>query len=205
MRSVVGHTVGGAVIGAIIASNVVGKEKLSEDHWRKLEKAILEFSEAVRKMKREGEPDFPQTVCKRGIEPTDKERKEYNVIDDLVEEMNKHDAENPDKEFRYFIHCNYSGLGMLNQTGQLEKDCCECSFNRGYRHVLWIPVDLEGVSRGINVGTTRIQKADITLVACFEKDCCGWDMHHPRHLHWITTRCFDVDYTESGKALMREC
>ena len=129
---------------------------------------------------------------------------EYNVIDDLVEEMNKHDNSFPGSEFRYFIHCNYSGLGMLNTTGRLKEEEYEINLNRGYRYVLWIPVKLFRGFWSISVGTNIFQKADIILLACNTKECYGWEPHLRNYIE-IAHRCFNVDYTKSGKALMERC
>ena len=80
--------------------------------------------------------------------------------------MNMYDKYHPGQEFRYVIHCNYSGLGWLDISGKLEKGVYEPSLNRGYRHVLWIPLSLKGCRcrGGVNVGTDKTQKIDIRLM-----------------------------------------
>ena len=135
-------------------------------------------------------------------EPTDKEGAEYNVVKDLVEEMNKHDAENPELEFRYFIHCNYSGLGILNRMGRLERELYEPNQNRGYMHSLWLPLNLGGCYTAVSVGTTRVQKADIFLIAQ-TKGTNPNGIRDYEHSVMVTSRYFDVDYTELGEALMQ--
>lgn len=203
MRLAAVHSIAGAVVGSVITSNAVGKEKSDESDVRRccdVFHSVLEFPKGI------WQREPIHTIRASEIKAETIAQSEYSVIDDLVEEMNRHDAENPGQKLRYFIHCNYSGLGMLNQTKQLTRGMYKPDIWRGYRHVLWFPLNLQGCMRGVSVGTTRIQKADIALVACSEKDCCGWDAHHHHpQLHWVTTRCFDVDYTELGKALMREC
>lgn len=205
-RKFMGMMAGGLIGGSIVAPPAFGKVKTA--NGESVEKKCCDiiydgFGKGI-ECPNEAKVNLPKEIVKPWNEPTDEEREGYDVIDDLVEEMNRHDKLFLNREIQYAIHTNYSGLGILKATGHLEKEEYEPSLNRGYKHVLWIPVNLPGVSRGVCVGTSAFMKADISLMAYLEEKNKAQKIAL-RHYWLVTTRCFDVDCTESGKALMSLC
>ena len=125
------------VIAPNVFSNTIKKpDRLSEEDWAKIRQCIIKEINAL-------------NLSASDIKADAISSENYDVINDLVEKMNKFDELHPDCiEDNYIIHCNYSGLGILNRTGYLEKNDYLPDFNRGYYHILWIPLALPGCRRG---------------------------------------------------------
>jgi len=190
----------GTIVGGLTAIKVgLGKSEQGRLSEKDLKKVAQDVKDAQKKF---GTTSLLLNGVDEDVNIADSAgflQQEYDVIDDLVEEMNKHDTKHPEQEFRYFIYCNYSGLGMLDSTGQLTRGMYRPDIRRGYRYLLWFPLNLQGYLRGVNVGISIIQKADIILVCCPEKCCKEF---HIRHYELVTQRFFNVDYSERGKSLM---
>lgn len=127
------------------------------------------------------------------------QQQEYNLIDDLVEEMNRYIKEHPTHEFEYFIRCNYSGLGWLDTYG------CKRKQNQSDMHedYKWVYVIRFPSTFGLG---ESYQEMDI-IFDCTEKtDIVLETFEGTRGFHdnmrIVTSRCCAIDYTKRGKKLM---
>lgn len=127
--------------------------------------------------------------------------KEYDLIADLVEEMNEFNKKLPKTKISYSIHCNYTGLAFLNDTGGLDRDdFYGYAMQRGYTHHLWI-AHKHWIKRTLTKSSVFMHvlvllyiNADIQLVARYFKKSKDT-------LTIVTTRCFNVDREEEGKKI----
>jgi len=180
----------GLVVGGLTAVKVgLGKSKQKYVKFPIDDQPVLEFPKGA--WHREGEPDFPQNLCKR---------KEYNIIDDLIGEIYRYE-EFHNQHFQYCIHCNCSGLAWLNRSGKLSGNHHKLDRDNCYRHLLWIQIPLNfdffSCDVGVKVQMQDLQKSDIILYAHHKVvDKCGhyWNV--------ITSRCFNIDLTKEGRVLM---
>lgn len=167
------------------------------------------------------EPKY-EVSCDPGAKDGSKSvTKEYDLIADLVEEMNNFDKMHPNTHISYSIHCNYTGLAFLNDTGELDKDvlyrCGPAPWV--YTHYLWIPYKLwllrrtptpVGYTSLINVmlvplHTIKARPHDLQLIA-ETTERCSFDINAGIHNHrslyeLISTRCFNVNRNEEGKII----
>jgi hypothetical protein len=135
---------------------------------------------------------------------SDKEGKDYNLIADLVEEMKGFDKKVPNQNITYFIHCNYTGLAFLNDTGLLcEKEADERILNPWWRFILWIPVYHHGTYHGVVEIRMRPEVIgfDIGLSARYKTKSVKNNLNLVDTWIFVTTRCFNVNRDEEGRII----
>lgn len=173
----------GVVAGASSLSKAVEpKYKVSYDPGAKEGDRIIHFSTMP------GEVKFYKP---KGVE-------KYDLIADLAEEMNNYDKKYPNQHIRYFIHCSYTGLAFLNDTGCLEKGenlvlWCrtgedQTPFLAGFLHFVPVKVMPMGTESDINFIGRRYEGKNIV-----GRDLYTYDL--------VTTRCFYVNREEEGKII----
>lgn len=132
-----------------------------------------------------------------------KENKKYDLIADLVEEMNNFDKKIPDTYISYSIHCNYTGLAFLNDMGQLERD----DFANQVKYKFWIPyshwqqrISFVRYMPIINVIVRPNLSSDLGLIAQYST---RRNILNKLENVWtlVTTRCFNVNRNEEGKKI----
>lgn len=135
--------------------------------------------------------------------------KNYDLIADLVEEMNKFDKKIPNTLISYTIHCNYTGLAFLNDTGELDKYYDRVygyAMRKGYTHTLWIPYKQwprrapKNLTFLMNVLVRPNLTLDLGLMAHYSTR--RNILNKLENVHTlVTTRCFNVNRDEEGKKI----
>ena len=174
----------GGLLGTILPLSIFGKDKQKLIYAKDIDIRVITAS------------DIKADTIPSG-------EKGYNLIDDLVDEMNKRDREHPEYELLYNIRCNYSGLGWLDAHGKLEKERLHSFSDYALRNIsngylLDIPLRYD-CCRGVISIETCIQKVDIQLL-CYQ---ANYYSNGFLESHVVITRCSNIDYTKRGKDLMR--
>lgn len=129
--------------------------------------------------------------------------KKYDLIADLVEEMNGFDKKLPHTIIFYYVHCNYTGLAFLKDTGCLERD----DFASLEKYKFWIPykhwrqrTSFVRYMPIINV----IVRPNITVdIGLFGQYSNRRNITNKLENNWtlVTTRRFNVNRDEEGKII----
>jgi len=163
---------------------------------RNFMKMLAVVPAAIGLSKAESAPSTP-TAPSEPIEP----QKKYDLIADLVEEMNKYDKKFPEQNVKYYIHCSYTGLAFLYETGLIKREYYD---DPSIKHPFELHAFDMKVSYFVPVAVMTT-KSDLALIGRTTEKC-SFDINAGIHNHryryeLVTTRCFNVNREEEGKII----